>query len=76
MRQQYKNYFAALTDYSISFNDGRLIFFREGQFILLNSPIILQNGAIIMPDGTIQFSDGSEKKLQEGDTFQNSQANS
>jgi len=74
MRLPYKIPSTPQHNCSITFKDGRLIFFREGQLTQLNSPIIFENGVIITTDGTIKYSDGSNTKLLEGETFYNKYA--
>ena len=54
-------------DYLITIFDGRLILVYQGNFTILNSPVILKNGAIITTDGFIKMPDGKSRKLSEGE---------
>jgi hypothetical protein len=54
-------------DYLITIFDGRLILVYQGNFTILDSPVILKNGAIITTDGLMKMPDGKSRKLLEGE---------
>ena len=54
-------------EYLITIFNGRLILVYQGNFTLLDSPVILKNGAIITMDGIMKMPDGKSRKLSEGE---------
>ena len=54
-------------EYLITILDGKLIIIYEGNFTMLDSPVILQNGAIITTEGVMKMPDGKSRKLVEGE---------
>jgi hypothetical protein len=58
---------ASKKDYLITIFNGRLILVYQGNFTLLDSPVILKNGAIITMDGIMKMPDGKSRKLLEGE---------
>jgi len=57
----------AKEEYLITILNGRLFIVRQGNFILLTSPIILKNGVIITTDGRVCMPDGKRRILLEGE---------
>ncbi len=51
----------------ITIHKGKLFFVDQGNFILLNSPIVLKNGIVITMDGMMNMPDGKKRKLGEGE---------
>ena len=54
-------------DYLITIFNDRLILVYQGNYTILDSPVVLKNGVIITPEGLMKMPDGKSRKLSEGE---------
>jgi hypothetical protein len=51
----------------VTVQKGKLFLVEEGNFILLNTPIILKTGIIVNTEGIMNMPDGTTRMLREGE---------